>query len=197
MKTVEAVATLHELQLLFDLSWVDEHKSCIICFFSTFSCNHLKQCVSMFSARQRKWVTSATMLMLLLLFWCCEVVQLNPVGETLPSSSPSNASDRPRSSSYNKTCITENIENGTHLTIISSSMVTGSGNTSSPTAAFNERRRDMFFEDYNIKQIEVIDTSVVRNWKRSYLIKKLIYFLFRYQQIQVQMMFDQDHQGLA
>lgn len=33
----------------------------------------------------------------------------------------------------------------------------------SATAQFNERRRDMFFEDYNIKQIEVIDTSVVRD----------------------------------
>lgn len=136
---------------------------------STSSCNLLcKQCVSMFSGRQSLQAAAATMLMILIVVWCCEVVQLNPLGESVqsPSSSSSllsNASDRPRttSGSYNKTCITENIENGTHLTIISSSMVT-SGNNSSPTAAFNERRRDMFFEDYNIKQIEVIDTSVVK-----------------------------------
>lgn len=139
----------------------------------------------MFSLRRRLQTKSATMLWLLILTVMCEFVYLNPVGETIPSPSSSssllsNASDRPRttSGSYNKTCITENIENGTHLTIISSSMVTGSGNTSSPTAAFNERRRDMFFEDYNIKQIEVIDTSVVAYQQKSYLIKKVVMFSF-------------------
>lgn len=115
----------------------------------------------MFSARRHPplLARAAPVLLLLTIAWHCAVVQLNPVAAPqLANASDSRA--RLTSGSYNKTCITENIENGTHLTIISSSMVTA-GNTSSPTAAFNERRRDMFFEDYNIKQIEVIDTSVV------------------------------------
>lgn len=67
---------------------------------------------------------------------------------------------------YNKTCITENVDNGT--LIISSNMVVQSEPESqSATAQFNERRRDMFFEDYNIKQIEVIDTSVITNRSSS------------------------------
>lgn len=115
----------------------------------------------MFSARRHPplLARAAPVLLLLTIAWHCAVVQLNPVAAPqLANASDSRA--RLTSGSYNKTCITENIENGTHLTIISPSMVTA-GNTSSPTAAFNERRRDMFFEDYNIKQIEVIDTSVV------------------------------------
>ena len=91
----------------------------------------------------------AVALPLLLAAWCVQVAHQNPVQPK--------TGDRPR---YNQTCITENLENGT--VIISSSMVTGTDpNQQSPTAQFNERRRDMFFEDYNIKQVEIIDTSVV------------------------------------
>lgn len=65
---------------------------------------------------------------------------------------------------FNQTCITEKTENGTTVTIISSSMVTNNvsdPSQQSPIAQFNERRRDMHFEDYNITQVQVIDTSVV------------------------------------
>ena len=54
-------------------------------------------------------------------------------------------------------CITDHEENGTIIIEASRDQV-----VPTPSSTFNERRRDMFFDDYSIKQIQVIDTSVVR-----------------------------------
>ena len=92
--------------------------------------------------------------MFLVLTRYCEYSYTNPV------QSLQTVTVDPNKSLFNQTCITENLENRT--VIISANVITSQDpNQQSPTAQFNERRRDMFFEDYSIKQIEVIDTSVV------------------------------------
>jgi len=94
-------------------------------------------------------------LALLLLIWC-ELALQNPVQQQ-----QSDDGTRLNVQNTNVSCFTESPENST--LIISSSMVAGQHEPYqlSPTAQFNERRRDMFFENYNIKQIEVVDTSAV------------------------------------